>query len=383
MTYSGFHLADRQGALRLFQNLLPLLYATHDLHSDGVTQTELYLFLFAFARLASGSLHIGHTVPQGYHPFRKRYNAAGPLDNDVRIGRVSCPEGCAVGICDGDFNREDRGIVKLLRFEGNSGDHPFDQLAWQGTNLDFGRHPLRHFTNINLIDCPFKEKLLHSSKTHQGSSRLVGGQRHNRLTQVDHLLQNESIHRATDDRLNYHIIHHDPPVLEQFETLFADLLPDPDIIVLLFNSVELLRGDQFPLKKRNHPLHLCSSVLSLQLRTFKCPFCLRQLQRGGVRLDFNQRITRPDELPGLCKDLMNHPGNFGFHFDLMFRFDRPDRKSAFNNRTDLCNYMGHINGLLLRGFSLDEVNEAADNNTDSNGKQGDFEFHGTKLLTVG
>src|SRR5690625_1979513 len=84
MTYSGFHLADRQGALRLFQNLLPLLYATHDLHSDGVTQTELYLFLFAFARLASGSLHIGHTVPQGYHPFRKRYNAAGPLDNDVR-----------------------------------------------------------------------------------------------------------------------------------------------------------------------------------------------------------------------------------------------------------------------------------------------------------
>src|SRR5690625_7948030 len=41
MTYSGFHLADRQGALRLFQNLLPLLYATHDLHSDGVTQTEL------------------------------------------------------------------------------------------------------------------------------------------------------------------------------------------------------------------------------------------------------------------------------------------------------------------------------------------------------
>src|SRR5690625_3252761 len=124
MTYSGFHLADRQGALRLFQNLLPLLYATHDLHSDGVTQTELYLFLFAFARLASGSLHIGHTVPQGYHPFRKRYNAAGPLDNDVRIGRVSCPEGCAVGICDGDFNREDRGIVKLLRFEGNSGDTP-------------------------------------------------------------------------------------------------------------------------------------------------------------------------------------------------------------------------------------------------------------------
>src|SRR5690625_6461970 len=63
-TLSPFHLADRQGALRLFQNLLPLLYAAHDLYSNGVTQPELYLFLYSFARLASGGFHIGHTVAQ-------------------------------------------------------------------------------------------------------------------------------------------------------------------------------------------------------------------------------------------------------------------------------------------------------------------------------
>ncbi len=133
----------------------------------------------------AGHLDKGLLVFEEHQPLGDQHDVVLLADHDIGVGRVAGPQGHLLIRIELDLDIEEGRALALLGLRRDPRQAPGDDVVGQGADLDPARHTDRDLADVDLVDRALEDQIAHVGDGGELGARLVGGQRHHRVTDVD------------------------------------------------------------------------------------------------------------------------------------------------------------------------------------------------------
>src|SRR6266850_5003426 len=160
--------------------------------ADGVRETGLDAALRGLAG-AGADGDEARVVALDDEPLRDVQHAVAAGDDHLRVGRVARPEGGSLHLGQGDLDREDRRLLLLVRLEPDLLEPALHAGGGQRADLDRHRHALLEPTHVDLVHRAPEDQVPHRRHPHQHRARLVRGERHHGIADLDRVLEDVAV----------------------------------------------------------------------------------------------------------------------------------------------------------------------------------------------
>src|SRR5216684_841057 len=281
---------------------------------DGIRQAGLDAALLG---LAGAGAHgdEARVVALGDEPLRDVQHAVAAGDDHLRIGRVARAQRGPLHFGQRDLDREDRRLLLLVRLEPDLLESALHAGARERADLDGHRHALLEPAHVDLVHRAPKDQVPHRGPPHQHGARLVRGERHHRIADLDRVLEDVAVDGGTDHR--FHLL---PPgehlaAFLQREALLRQRELVTGFVHAALRGLDVGGGNQVAVAQLLLAGQLALEISELDLAQLHVAAELHHLQRRRIGGDLEQRLTPLDEVAHRREALPHHAGENGFDAD--------------------------------------------------------------------
>jgi hypothetical protein len=262
-------------------------------------------------------------------PFGNHHHVALLADDQVGVGRVAGAQHRLGARVELDLDLEQLGVVLLDRLRRDAGQPPGDDGIRQGADLQAGLQPHLQLADVDLVDRPLEQQIMHVGQGGHLRPFLVAGQRHHRVPRVDVALQDDAAGRGPDRRLEVVAAAVDAPLADQRQVVPGPLHLDARQLVRFALRIDILAGDDPLLRQLVDPLPVRFGAAERRLARLEGALGGDQLGRGRIGLDVEQLVAPLHLVADVDDGAGDDAGNLRFDVEFYPRLDLADRDRFF------------------------------------------------------
>src|SRR5882762_9939712 len=290
---------------------------------DGIRQAGLDATLLG---LTGAGAHgdEARVVALGDEPLRDVEHAVAAGDDHLRVGRVARAQRSPRHLGQRDLDREDRRLLLLVRLEPDLLEPALHAGARERPDLDGHRHALLEPAHVDLVHRAAKDQVPHRGHPHQHGARLVRGERHHRIADLDRVLEDVAVDGGTHHRLHLLAPREHLAAFLQREALLRQRELAARFVHPPLRGLDVGGGNQVAVAQLLLAGQLPLEISQLDLAQLHVAAQLHHFQRRRIGGDLEQRLTPLDEIAHRREALPHHAGENGFDADFDSVLDGAD-----------------------------------------------------------